>query len=142
MAISRGKVAAATAVCAMIKVMAPTTKKVPRRIILVRSPTTVSILYAMRLVRPEAVKAVPMTTDPKMNHTEGSKKSRSASLAGRIMNSTWNRPMAMAVMPMGMTSKIHHTPAIKNSPMDILPAQVSVKTFPAGSLASGKPGII
>ena len=96
----------------------------------------------MRLVRPEAVKAVPMTTEPKMNHTEGSKKSRRASLAGRIMNSTWKRPMAMAVMPMGMTSKIHQTPAMRNRPMDILPSQESWKTLPAGSLASGRPGII
>ena len=35
----------------------------------------------MRLVRPEAEKAVPMTTEPKMNQTEGSRKSPRASLA-------------------------------------------------------------
>ena len=36
----------------------------------------------MRLVSPETAKAVPMTTEPKINQTEGSKKSFRACIGG------------------------------------------------------------
>ena len=94
----------------------------------------------MRLVRPVLVKAMPIIMAPKMNITEGSMKSRKASLAGRMANSAWKTPMAMAVTPMGMTSNTHQMPAIKNSPMAALPSGESAKCLPAGSMASAQGG--
>lgn len=82
-----------------------------------------------------------MTMEPKMNITEGSMKSRKASLAGRIRKRAWNTPIAMAVMPTGMTSKTHQMPAIRNNPMAALPWGLREKTLPAGSMASGQSGM-
>ncbi len=39
----------------------------------------------MRLVRPTFEKVMPTTIEPKMNHTDGSKKSLNASAGPRIM---------------------------------------------------------
>lgn len=75
-----------------------------------------------------------------MNITEGSMKSRNASLAGRIMNSAWNTPMAMAVMPMGMTSNTHQMPAIRNRPMAALPSWERTNSLPPGSMATPQGG--
>ena len=82
-----------------------------------------------------------MTMEPKMNMTDGSMKSRKASLAGRIRNKAWNTPMAMAVTPMGITSNTHQMPAIRNRPMAALPCGERWKSLPAGSMASGQAGM-
>ena len=68
----------------------------------------------MRRVRPVLVKTMPITSEPKMNHTEGSMKSVKATRGSRIRNRAWITPIRMLVTPMGMTSKTHQVAARKN----------------------------
>ena len=94
----------------------------------------------MRLVRPVRVKTMPMTRDPKMNHTDGSMKSVNAVRAGRIRNRAWTVPIATAVTPMGTTSETHQVRASRKRPSEALPSRESAKCLPAGSTASGHAG--
>ena len=77
---------------------------------------------------------MPITIEPKMNHTDGWKNSLKASsapligccspttmMSGRIRNSAWTTAMVMLVTPIGTTSKTHQTAASRNSPRAALP---------------------
>ncbi len=102
---------------------------------LVRSPTSDSILYASRRVRPVLVKTIPKTSEPKMNQTDGSMKSVNATRAGRIRKSAWTTPMAMLVTPIGITSVTHQVAARKKSASAAFPSRVRGKAWPCGSRA-------
>ncbi len=80
---------------------------------------------------------MPMTSEPKMNITDGSMKSLKAIFAGRIRNNAWTTPITRLVTPIGMTSNTHQIPASRNRAMAALPSRVSGKRSPAGSTASG-----
>jgi len=140
MARKRGYTVAATAVCAMINVKADVRTKHPRRIMLVRSPTIVSMPYARRRVRPVLVKTMPMASDPKMNQTDGSRKSVKTVRGARIMNSTWMTATMMLVTPIGITSNTHQVAVRRNSPSAAFPSRVSGKDSPLGSTASPQAG--
>ena len=94
----------------------------------------------MRLVRPVALKAAPISRLPKMKKTEGSMKSVMASRGARISHRACTTAMARPVTPAGRTSKIHHTPASMNRPMAALPSWLRAAVRPAGSTASGRAG--
>jgi hypothetical protein len=96
---------------------------------------------------------MPITTEPKMNHTEGWKNSLNASSApwiglgsptsitsGRIRNSAWTTAMVMLVTPIGTTSNTHHTAASRNIPSAAFPWALSWKASPVGSMAAGQGG--
>ena len=107
---------------------------------LVFSPTITSILYASRLVSPVLVNTSPMTTDAKINMTDGSIKSVKATFAGRIKKRACNTPIARLVIPMGTTSKTHQVPASRNIAKAPFPSRVKVKRSPIGSTASAHGG--
>ena len=107
---------------------------------LVFSPTTPNMVYAMRLVRPVFVKTRPITTEAKMNRTDGSMKSLNASSGVRIKNRAWSTPIAMLVTPMGSTSNTHQVPASMNTANAPLASRLRGKCLPMGSTASGQGG--
>ena len=105
---------------------------------LVRSPTSERILYAIRRVSPVLVKTMPNMSDPRMNQTEGSKKSVNATLAGRMRRIAWMTPIAMLVTPMGTTSLIHQAAAKRKRAMAAWPSGVRGNSRPWGSYRPGK----
>ena len=86
------------------------------------------------------VNTIPIIRDPKMNHTDGSKKSVNASRAGRMRKRAWTTPMVMLVTPMGTTSVTHQVAAKKKSAKAAFPSLLSRKASPMGSTASGGEG--
>ena len=83
---------------------------------------------------------MPMTIEPKMNHTEGSMKSLKATLGSRMRNNAWTTAMSTLVTPIGTTSKTHQREAKRNNPIAALPSGERGKALPAGSMASGQEG--
>ena len=107
---------------------------------LVFSPTMSSILYARRLVSPVFVNTRPITTEAKINSTEGSMKSLKATFAGLIRKSACRMPIARLVTPIGTTSKTHQVPARRKTASAPLASLERAKCFPSGSIASGQGG--
>ena len=89
---------------------------------------------------PVFVNTIPITSEPKMNHTEGSMKSVKATFGSRMRKSACTTPMAIAVTPMGITSKIHHVAARRKRASEAFPSRESENAFPSGSIASAHGG--
>ena len=84
---------------------------------------------------------MPMTTEPKMNSTDGSMKSLKAAAGLRMRNRAWRVPINRLVTPMGTTSKIHQVAATANTARAPLAWVLRTKCSPLGSMASGQAGL-
>ena len=104
------------------------------------SGITDSMRKARRRVRPVLANAMPISSEPTMNHTEGSMKSVNAVRESRISHTDWTMPITMAVMPTGMTSNTHHRLASRNRPRAAWPSRPSTTARPSGAVLSGRPG--